>query len=390
MPSHCIVLTDGETRAALAAARSLGCAGHRIHVTCSKASSLAGASRYVIAEHVLPDAEYAATAWSGALEALCERVGADYVLPMTELAMGTVHATGFAERHATLCPSADAYAAAVDKFAILAAARRAGLDVPRTVLIEDPAMLDALPEGFAYPVILKARRSRFWRDDRWLSGGVATLASAADLVDAKSDPGFSGGALLQEFVPGHGEAVFLLVHGGECLATFAHERLREKPPSGGVSVLRRSIAPDPALLSGSTKLLAEIGLNGVAMVEFRRSPDGTAALMEINPRFWGSLQLAIDAGVDFPALLVAAANGRIVTAPPARPDVRMRWLLGDLDHLLISLRRRTMREATGRSRVRVVVDFLKSFADGTRLEVFRRDDPRPFLREILQWASRRR
>ena len=42
------------------------------------------------------------------------------------------------------------------------------------------------------------------------------------------------------------------------------------------------------------------------MVEFKLDArDGVAKLMEINGRFWGSLQLAVDAGVDFPAILSA-------------------------------------------------------------------------------------
>ena len=67
--------------------------------------------------------------------------------------------------------------------------------------------------------------------------------------------------------------------------------------------------------------------------------------------------------------------------------MRTRWLLGDLDHLLIALKRPEMREATGRSRSAVVLDFLRSFADGSRLEVLRGDDPRPFLRELRLWLG---
>jgi predicted ATP-grasp superfamily ATP-dependent carboligase len=39
------------------------------------------------------------------------------------------------------------------------------------------------------------------------------------------------------------------------------------------------------------------------MVEFKKDQrDGRFKLMEINPRFWGSLNLAIQSGVDFPYL----------------------------------------------------------------------------------------
>ena len=93
----------------------------------------------------------------------------------------------------------------------------------------------------------------------------------------------SGGLLLQEFIPGHGEGIFLLAHRGRSLIRFAHRRLREKPPTGGVSVVSESIAIDPELLAQSERLLEELNWTGVAMIEFRRAPNGRATLMEINP-----------------------------------------------------------------------------------------------------------
>ena len=84
------------------------------------------------------------------------------------------------------------------------------------------------------------------------------------------------------------------------VAFFAHKRLRERPPWGGVSVLSESAEPDPRLKALARQLLDDACWHGVAMVEFKVAPDGTPYLMEINTRFWGSLQLAIDAGVDFP------------------------------------------------------------------------------------------
>lgn len=50
------------------------------------------------------------------------------------------------------------------------------------------------------------------------------------------------------------------------------------------------------------------------MIEFKVDQrDGVAKLMDIWPRFWGSLQLAIDAGVDFPAILVENGEGQSAT-----------------------------------------------------------------------------
>jgi predicted ATP-grasp superfamily ATP-dependent carboligase len=107
--------------------------------------------------------------------------------------------------------------------------------------------------------------------------------------------------------------------------------------------------------------------------------------MEVNPRLWGSLQLAIDAGIDFPALLWRLHRDEpLPPIPPAR-NSRLRWLLGDIDHLWIALRDAKQRQATGRSAWAVLRDFARSFFDGSRLEVLRWSDPAPFLRELRAW-----
>ena len=61
----------------------------------------------------------------------------------------------------------------------------------------------------------------------------------------------------------------------------------EKPPSGGVSVYRESMVPDPALLSQSLALVKRLGWQGVCMVEYKvESSTGTPYLMEVpkSPR----------------------------------------------------------------------------------------------------------
>jgi predicted ATP-grasp superfamily ATP-dependent carboligase len=114
--------------------------------------------------------------------------------------------------------------------------------------------------------------------------------------------------LVQERVEGEGVGVFVLVWDGVLQAVVGHRRIREKPPSGGVSVMRESTTVEPVLLERSLGLLRDLGWeNGVAMVEYKVDPkSGQTWLMEINGRFWGSLQMAVDAGVDFPPSFFSA------------------------------------------------------------------------------------
>jgi hypothetical protein len=64
--------------------------------------------------------------------------------------------------------------------------------------------------------------------------------------------------------------------------------------------------------------------------------DGRAKLLEVNPRFWGSLSLAVRAGVDFPWLLYRAGCGEEFSEENRyRTGVRARWFLpGDFMHFI--------------------------------------------------------
>jgi hypothetical protein len=149
--------------------------------------------------------------------------------------------------------------------------------------------------------------------------------------------------------------------------------------------LSESVLPDQEALAQSRALLAALDWRGPAMVEFKRDErTGRHYLMEINGRFWGSLQLAIDSGVDFPALLVGLALGEPIGAVSSyRVGVRSRWWWGEVDHLLARFRGQADVPGLGPRR-RALARLL--WPDSrSRNEVLRSDDPWPFALETLDW-----
>jgi len=129
----------------------------------------------------------------------------------------------------------------------------------------------------------------------------------------------------QEWV--HGEAVcvsMLYDMDGECAAAFAHRRLHEYPASGGPSTWRESIRDD-ALVERAQRIVARVGWRGVIQLEFKGG-----RLLEINPRFWGSLNLAVRCGVNFPELLFRVALGERVRKFDYRVGVRGIWKTGEI------------------------------------------------------------
>jgi len=285
-------------------------------------------------------------------------------------------------------PDLAAYRRASDKVEMLEVARTAGLAVPPTRVLETRAAGERLSGPEFFPAVVKPHRSVIPADGQ---GGARRKVGVSHVADAAACraalAGLPDGAfpvLLQQRVHGPGEGLFALRWNGRMVATFAHRRLREKPPEGGVSVYRESIAPPVELVAAGTTLLARLGWQGVAMIECKRDlATGRFVFMEVNGRLWGSLQLAIDAGVDFPALLAGCAFGSpVVPAAGYRVGVRSRWFWGDVDHLYLRLRDGNG-AGGGKGRLAAVRDFLRFRPGPDREEVWRWRDPAPFLLETL-------
>ena len=386
-----ILVTDGEQRAALAVVRSLGGAGHEVIVVSESGRSLAGASRYASHEIATPDPLRDPEAFGEAIVRITETESIEALLPITEASLRVALPLRESLEPALLpFPDAEIFARASDKAALLDTARSMGIAVPEQDTLENPQ--DARSLALDFPVVLKPYVSVAREGDRARKLGVVHAATEGELTAALAVfPRSAYPILAQRRIVGPGVGIFLLRWNGATRAVFAHRRIREKPPSGGVSVYRESVAIPPAWVVQAERLLERFDWRGVAMVEFKLDAEtDTPYLMEVNGRFWGSLQLAIDAGVDFPRLLIEAASGAAGSPPPvARPGIRLRWELGDLDHLL-ALLRRSRRELhlppDAPSRLLAAASVLLPWRPGERWEVLRPSDPMPFFREAVNWA----
>ena len=254
----------------------------------------------------------------------------------------------------------------------------------RSSLIDPQALTEAVGH-IGLPCVVKPSRSRLLTQGRILASSVVTIHSPEDLSSYVERWPYPGPCLVQEFVPGHGAGIFTQFHEGRPVAWFAHRRLRERPPAGGVSVLSESVAVDPQMRDYAERLLAAAHWSGVAMVEFRVDPHGRPWLMEVNARLWGSLQLAVDCGVDFPLLAYRSRLGQALPAPSDYPKGRrLRWLLGDFDRLLLQLRGKGT-AASLAQRLAEIGRFLATRPTRTGYDTLELRDPGPFLHEVAAW-----
>lgn len=384
-----VLVLDGHNRAALAVTRSLGRAGHEVIVGDVQKRSLAHWSRYCSAAITYPDPIVESDAFIDNLAAVTRDRRIQAVVPVSDITtfLVTRHRDRFDQSCAIPFADADVIERAADKVDIVQTAERIGVAVPRSVVIRSPEEVPAA--SLEFPVVIKPWRSRIRTADGWRSTAVSYANTHEELMrDLGSRAPYDFPVMLQERIVGPGTGVFALYQNGRAVALFSHRRIRERPPWGGVSVLAESVEMCPVARAYATRLLDELGWHGVAMVEFKRDlRDNLPKLMEINGRFWGSLQLAIDAGVDFPALLLESLeNGGLGPQPPYQVGVRTRWFWGDVDSLMLTLfGRKRWPDGGRRAPARTLWDFCKFAGPKLYYDNPKPDDPWPWLLETWRW-----
>lgn len=323
------VVTDAAERVGLHVIRALGRAGIEVVSTeiVDRTRICPGfSSRYAHECHLLPSWDRPEAEW---VEKLMEvgREG-DVLFPVcyNSLARAVENWEALGQTYRALLPEREALQTANDKWSLRQFASTIGVRTPESWRPEDEEQAGALAESIDYPAIVKLRSDQglYLRPSQRyeLVGTPEALVAAWRRFDQMQP-----GPVVQRFIDGDGygfEALYAA--DGHAVATFQHRRLVECPPEGGPSALCESVCSDELEELGR-RLLDGLGWRGVAMVEFRRcAQTGEFHLLEINPRFWGSLPLSEAAGTNFPALYYRCARGEAITVPDCRAGVRARLL----------------------------------------------------------------
>ncbi|MCB9525059.1 MAG: ATP-grasp domain-containing protein [Myxococcales bacterium] len=326
------LVLDGAQPAALAVVRSLGRRG----VPCLVGHAgpelpLAARSRYAVGLWRHPDPALDREAFVAALAARLAASPVAAVVPVTDWSLVPI-----AEDRARLgalaplvIPPAQPLAVTLSKGRTAQMAQAAGVPIPPTVAVgpEDPDPdLRRLSPG-----VVKPDQSKAWAGALGRHRAVIPYETPAEGARALARLRPLGPVVVQARVPGAGVGVGVFAVAGELKFAFQYRRLHEVPLSGGGSSLRVGEPLDPTLARDAAALVATLGWDGAAMLEYKVAPDGRRWLIEINGRFWGALPLATASGADFPWAWFAHVTGRPWTTPRPTPGLRARELTRDLE-----------------------------------------------------------
>lgn len=288
-----VLVTDSSFKHAIALARYLKRDIPDLHITGHTGRWLNLGSMYSCFDETISNIPLERAIRENNFEMLIP-VGANSVLSVSRL-----------KPSLAVLPSVEQLEISYDKASTIRFALNAGVPVPKTQVLVSVEQI--VPQDITYPCVVKASREGVNRKVTYCHNLEETRRAVREHLAVVEIRGAS--VLVQEFVPGEGYGLFALMDHGRAVRVFMHHRLREDPPTGGQSTAARAYFSEQ-LKEYGLRLLQALRWHGAAMVEFKLdSRSGQFVLMEINGKFWGSLELALRSGVNFGADLVRLYRG---------------------------------------------------------------------------------
>jgi predicted ATP-grasp superfamily ATP-dependent carboligase len=381
-----VLVLDGMTQNGLAMSRSLGRAGHHVGIVARPNSGISGSIRKALRSRFIKDVheidlEEGANAYLAALGEIVTAGKYDYVMAAGTRAYNRLSQvkSELSAMTKPLVADWNIVAQLHDKAEFMRLAASEGLPVPRTWLINNYDDLDRAAAEINGPVIVKLR-------DSFASRGLWTFENGGEAFRAeflRRYPDVATGApapaIVQERIRGKVHDVTTLWHQGREIASLSQLRQLTDWLDGGSGVV--NVTNDlPQIRDASRKLLSRLQWDGPLQLEWlEEEGTGRFLLLEANPKFWGTTQLSISAGLDYPAWWVGLHEGVEPQVPPYRRDLMFRWLVKELRTVLTVPRNRARL-------VREVSEYFARFRHRPRINDFDRGDPLPSLYDWLMLA----
>ena len=366
------LVTDVHLRSVIAGLRGFGRAGIRVFAAARERSAPGLWSRYTRERAVTPDVLRAPDAFAEAVLRLARRHAPVVVYAGREEALDALldRRDELAEGAILPYPARPVLRRLRYKPGLAELAANAGLASPRVLDLATAGELRG--RRLQLPCVIKEVEP----------GGVVhqttAVTSEAELDAFLAPLPDSQPLLVQERLLGTLVGLTVLLdRDGRLALRFQQRARRTWPVRAGGSSLAVSVAVDEQLAERARTMLVDAGYWGFAQVQFI-DRGGEHVLIDVNPRFYGTLPLALACGVNFCAGWHAVALGE---PPPPQPDypegVVYRWFEGELSAAFRGFPRRLL-FPPGRARAGAI---------------WARDDPLPSLlfsgRSVKERVERR-
>lgn len=285
-----------------------------------------------------------------------------------------------------LIPDEQSLALADDKEAMYRIACEISVPVPSTTSLSEHNSVAEMADSVRYPCIIKYRNGeRLGKKpaERYsiVHDREAFIAAYSKMHETDANP------IASDYLTGHDIGVAVVMSKtGEPISYLCYESLREYPIQGGPTCFLRTIHA-PKIVDYSVRLLQKIGFCGIAMLDFKGTPND-AYFLEINPRLWGSAAITYLSGCPFFHAYVQGARGETQAAvtdynkPPYKLGVKMRFTPQALACFVSHMK-------NSPDKAKILMEYAKSFFDFTVHDgLFTVRDPIPYVKYIQNLIKR--
>jgi predicted ATP-grasp superfamily ATP-dependent carboligase len=303
-----ILIPDGESRFALSVVRCLSQVSNvRVHVFSSDPWSRVRFSRYCSSFTCYdgaPDDESILRA----IIRTAQKVNANILIPVSEsgIRFASTWPRDPGAIVVTALPQLEMFDTAVNKWRFADFMQTHDIPTPQTILFRKDAGFNEQIGDLKFPVLLKPTMSTN-------GSGIIQFDDSASLErfwEARRNDARE--FIIQELVSGYDIDCSVLCRGGEILAYTIQKgiipnRQRFSPPSA-IEFLKHE-----EVLRVASKLVSDLNWSGVAHIDMMvDASNDRVKVIELNPRYWGSLMGSLKAGVNFPFLAVIAGLDKLL------------------------------------------------------------------------------
>jgi predicted ATP-grasp superfamily ATP-dependent carboligase len=329
-----VLVVDAGERSAVAACESLARAGYRVGAASSQRRAPAEWSRFSSQRFPLPNPRHDAGRFAARLAEICGENDYATLLACSEGSLWAIsnNREPFDGVIELGLPSVDVVDRCTDKIELIERAESAGLSAPPTSVCASREEALAAAARIGFPLVLKPQRTVFEAEEEARHLASSVIADAAEFEARLSETGLP--CLLQSREFGPVVSFGGVFAAGHMLAIAYSRYLRTWPPQAGPVSFSESIEPLPALVDSVTRLVDGLGWQGIFELELIARDDGSYAVIDFNPRIYGSLALAVKAGAPIPAVWCDWLLKGVETRCEARPGVNYRWEDAELRNAL--------------------------------------------------------
>jgi len=292
------IVTNAKNRIAYNIVRSLGQKGIEVHTSDFVPLSMSFASRYSKSHFLYPSPFSDQEAFIACIISHIKRLRADVLIPaFEETFLISKHKDELSRNVRVVIPDYDQILTAHNKDKWSPIANELNIPTPRNYSIMELRNETGSVERLRFPVLIKPKQG----GGAWAISQIDSIKGLHAFLDQDTYMDLPWDRFFfQEKINGENHCVAMLFRQGEYRAKTSYRQVRDLPATGGQATMRISV-PNERAEGYLERMLKELKWHGICQADF--VIDGKTNipyLIDINPRFWGSLTEGVASGVDLP------------------------------------------------------------------------------------------